>query len=154
MVDFDICGQAMLSAWSSHAVFRKSLFSEMRGRYQTRRRPIQEDSILSYLCLEFRLRIFTGINSSLVLFVESGIYVREEIIIHFCRYCGIKCKAWGIAAWQTPNVVWNNAHRIMSVPVKTISVAMCAATFRFNTLWLRFMVFHRCDSVWQILFAL
>ena len=43
IVLFDICVQAMLSAWSSHAVFRRSLFSEMRHRYQTRRRYLQED---------------------------------------------------------------------------------------------------------------
>jgi hypothetical protein len=74
IVDFE----AMLSAWSSHAVFRKSLLSEMRRRHQTRRRPIQEDSILSHLCLEFRLRIFTGVNGNLLLFVQSLEFMSEK----------------------------------------------------------------------------
>jgi len=43
----------------------------MRRRYQTRRRRIQKDGILTHLCLEFRLRIFTGFNVSLLAFGQS-----------------------------------------------------------------------------------
>ena len=63
----------MLSTWSSRAVYsyRRSLFSEMRRRCQTRRRRIQKDGILTHICLEFRLRIFTGFNGSRLAFGQS-----------------------------------------------------------------------------------
>jgi hypothetical protein len=79
------------------------LFSEMGRRFETTRRHIQEDNSLSHLCEEVRFHAMFRISSSdfhrryrtcIRISIGSGIGVREESKIQFCRYSGIKCKAY------------------------------------------------------------